>query len=618
MFFADAHVRREVRAIRSLAAFLCLGGASAARFVPAVTQKEEIVRDFTLVCILALALIFCAGSARSDCAPSPSDLISWWPGEGTAVDLRYGNDGVAIGGVTYGSGMVGEAFRFDGAANQHVLVPSHTTIDAQTLTLAAWVNPATFPNDFPMVVRRDRNPGTTLYALAVTSTGAAHVNIGGAGVVAGTIPLGSWTHLAATYDGSSIRLYVNGSEVGASSQSTTIGTSDQDLVIGGWKNEPSRAFDGSIDEVMLWSRALSAVEIAALWAAGSEGLCHLDPVAATTFYSVDIDNGMLVRVDGSDGEVTPLQTLEGEFVDVDLASDATKIYVLNSMLPDSVALLALDRETHALIWRVRLSWNGSPVRNAEGVTVKGDGIWVSFASNLECLGCSDAIGRVLEDGSVVDVAVFVQATSPPIPGDGDGLCARGDGRLIWWDTDPPHPAIPFNDSYRLAEVVTPPAASYSQVGYHQPYIRIHDIEFGVEGELWGINETLRRLYRIRPEDGALLGSFRYQSDYRLMGLALETPAVGAVGPSGERGASLCVSPSPSRGGVTITCEVEPCQGEIRIVDVLGRVVWTAHLTGHAVEWNGRSRSGLRVPSGVYYANLRRGRSVESRAFVLLD
>ena len=76
-----------------------------------------------------------------------------------------------------------------------------------------------------------------------------------------TTPLvGRWYHLVGTYDGSVIRFYVNGVEEANRNYSNAIPGSANPLVIGG-RSDNSRFFNGSIDEVAIYNRALSSLEI---------------------------------------------------------------------------------------------------------------------------------------------------------------------------------------------------------------------------------------------------------------------------------------------------------------------------------------------------------------------
>ena len=72
--------------------------------------------------------------------------------------------------------------------------------------------------------------------------------------------LNAWTHVAATYDGTTIRLYVNGAQAATKAQTGALLTSTQPLRFGGdgpW----GEWFQGSLDEIRVYNRALNATEI---------------------------------------------------------------------------------------------------------------------------------------------------------------------------------------------------------------------------------------------------------------------------------------------------------------------------------------------------------------------
>lgn len=80
---------------------------------------------------------------------------------------------------------------------------------------------------------------------------------------AGTLSLNTWTHVAATYDGTFSRVYVNGNIVDSAKVSTTIGQSyTTPLVIGNHSGTYSRYWQGNIDEVRIWNIVRSSAEIA--------------------------------------------------------------------------------------------------------------------------------------------------------------------------------------------------------------------------------------------------------------------------------------------------------------------------------------------------------------------
>jgi len=74
------------------------------------------------------------------------------------------------------------------------------------------------------------------------------------------LPLNTWSHLAATYDGATRRLFVNGVQVASLTQTGPIQTSTQALTIGG-DALYGQYWAGLIDEARIYNRALSASEI---------------------------------------------------------------------------------------------------------------------------------------------------------------------------------------------------------------------------------------------------------------------------------------------------------------------------------------------------------------------
>jgi hypothetical protein len=136
------------------------------------------------------------------------------------------------------------------------------------MTLEAWVYPTTVPNSWRDVVYK----GDDNYYLMVTSQPGSRPAAGGtfAGVNANAfgakLAANTWSHLAATYDGVTVRLYVNGVQAGSKAQTGAISTSANPLQIGG-DALYGQYFSGRIDEVRVYRVALSQAEIQADMAA---------------------------------------------------------------------------------------------------------------------------------------------------------------------------------------------------------------------------------------------------------------------------------------------------------------------------------------------------------------
>lgn len=169
------------------------------------------------------------------------------------------------------------ALSFDGVDDAvTVTAASGLIANAGGITLTAWVyptNPApSFPN-FDGFAGIRNNLDADFYLLQFSSTnvearfrGASGVNYD---IVAPVLTLNQWVHLALVYDGSWLKLYKNGLVFDSTAASDVISNSTVDLLIGNLLfNITNYYLSGKVDEVSLWSRALSASELYCLPANG--------------------------------------------------------------------------------------------------------------------------------------------------------------------------------------------------------------------------------------------------------------------------------------------------------------------------------------------------------------
>ncbi len=202
-------------------------------------------------------------------------LVGWWSfdeGSGTvARDLSgNNNNGTLVNGPTWTSGKVGAALSFDGV-DDYVNVPHSPSLNAPTqYTISAWV--------FGTFVKPDTNPWNNVavklipdnYGLWVSKDRFLHHCAVIAGVRQctnsnpGIIPQNEWVHVAATFDGTFMRTYLNGNVVVEGNFSGTLTTNTNPLEISrsgnGWAH-----MNGIIDELRIYNRSLTAEEIQAIY-----------------------------------------------------------------------------------------------------------------------------------------------------------------------------------------------------------------------------------------------------------------------------------------------------------------------------------------------------------------
>ena len=212
--------------------------------------------------LLIWLLLGAAGRADSGLVAA----YSFDEGTGTTVTdgSGNGNDGTINGATWTSAGQSGNALSFSGTRSR-VTIPDSASLDLTTgMTLEAWVNPSTVDSAWRDVIYK----GDDNYYLEATSSHNAAPGGGGTfngtdgAATFGTAPLAAntWTHLAVTYDGAMVRLYVNGVQVASGAQTGDILTSANALQIGG-DSFYGQYFQGMIDEVRVYSVALTAAQI---------------------------------------------------------------------------------------------------------------------------------------------------------------------------------------------------------------------------------------------------------------------------------------------------------------------------------------------------------------------
>ena len=219
------------------------------------------------------ALIFPAGDLTANDSPGPANEISaglvaaynFDEGIGTVTrDVSgMGNTGAISGPSWTTAGKFGQALSFDGV-NDWVTVADANSLDLTTgMTIEAWVFP-TATRPWQTVALKESAGGLaySLYAQEQAARPLAQVHTVADMSATGTtsLPLNAWTHLASTYDGANLRLFVNGIQVRSVAVTGAMPASADPLRFGGnavW----GEWFSGRLDEIRIYNRALTAAAI---------------------------------------------------------------------------------------------------------------------------------------------------------------------------------------------------------------------------------------------------------------------------------------------------------------------------------------------------------------------
>jgi GH25 family lysozyme M1 (1,4-beta-N-acetylmuramidase) len=203
---------------------------------------------------------------------APGNMVSWWPLDGNGSDIFGTNDLVAYNSVAYNNGEQGSAVYFDGG--------SYCSNSAASLpvpwTACLWVSRQNAPSTGAALT------GDGIYEIKLEQyKGTREVGITHLGVTdnlfspAYSVPTNTWTHLAFVGTSSNTLLYVNGAFQSTSTLSLPL---PRTYVGAGYVAKTGLFADymaASLDEFMIFNRALSATEINSIYQAGSNGLVRV-------------------------------------------------------------------------------------------------------------------------------------------------------------------------------------------------------------------------------------------------------------------------------------------------------------------------------------------------------
>ncbi|MFQ5677742.1 MAG: LamG domain-containing protein, partial [bacterium] len=219
-------------------------------------------------------------AAAQICVPPPSGLVSWWPGDGNANDIRNGHPGASVNGATFGAGKVDQAFSLDGVDDYVDIgdISAFEITSTSSMSVTGWIKTSMtvfgyvvnkmdiFTPDFGWYIRVNSD-GSLRFVIADNDNRVFIESI--------AVNDGNWHHFAATHDGGSgeMNLYVDGVLSGSATEFFgAIDDGGMPLRIG-ISSQGFWPFAGFIDEVSIYSRAISAQEVLADFNAGSAGKC---------------------------------------------------------------------------------------------------------------------------------------------------------------------------------------------------------------------------------------------------------------------------------------------------------------------------------------------------------
>jgi hypothetical protein len=214
-------------------------------------------------------------------------LVARWrfddrAGQRIVDESGHGYDGQIRGNPTWADGIAGGALQFDGDGDYVEVGANPEFSITNQITVAAWFKIATLDRESQAIVtkgdmawRLQKNRGT--HSLLFACFGLKMADEWGATRGRTKVDDDRWHHAVGVYDGTRISLYVDGKLDASAPTSGPIATNDEPVLIGENSEQTGRFWHGLLDEVRIYSYALSEDEITALYKEASPNAATQNP-----------------------------------------------------------------------------------------------------------------------------------------------------------------------------------------------------------------------------------------------------------------------------------------------------------------------------------------------------
>jgi hypothetical protein len=256
-----------------------------------IMTKQSLTKSLQLQMLCLMFLLVSGNSVlirAQACVQPPPNLVSWWKGEGNATDVLNLNHGTLQNGTTFVTGRSGQGFSFDGT-NDAIILGNSSSLQPSSITIEGWINMSDAPTGLENVFAKwGFDASVDSYLLGVINSGGL-IKVFGAtgdgatgdpGLAGGDMAINIWNHIAMTYndaDGTH-KLYQNGVEVASRVRPGGIFPTTSIAYFGREDSSELRFFSGIVDELSVYSRALSQAEIQLVFNAGASGKCQAAPL----------------------------------------------------------------------------------------------------------------------------------------------------------------------------------------------------------------------------------------------------------------------------------------------------------------------------------------------------
>ena len=284
-----------------------------------------------LLLILSLALSTTAFSQVPSYVPT-SGLVAWWPFNGNAIDESVNTNDGTVNGATLTTDRFGNsnsAYYFNvshwsfGSGGDDIYIPYNPTFNFSDFTVSSWVKRVSggstidSPNQWLSIIRRSQygysTPNGETWGLDIGNGASVNGPLLYGGVVeqspspapgfqclpSQTVPLNQWSFITMTYSLKTISLYIDGLLVCSTTNTgitiNTVGNSGISIGLSDQANGHWGPFDGKIDDIGIWNRALTQIEITALFNSSNVGINEVSQSNLFTVYPNPTNSALTIN-----------------------------------------------------------------------------------------------------------------------------------------------------------------------------------------------------------------------------------------------------------------------------------------------------------------------------------
>ena len=245
---------------------------------------------------LVYLFLFAAVTAFGQTVPSyvpTNGLVGWWPFNGNASDASGNGNNGGVSGASLAVDRFGQqasAYAFNGL-NNYITVSNSSNLNPSQITVSVWVYPTSFGPSEQYIINKSFDPQPRHWSIRIMASGRLNVETKVNGIYReywsnDTLDLNTWNHIVLVFDGNQTTLFRNTNNVLVGNDGGALDVSTHNLSVGYFPHSSMPPYgyfwNGRIDDIGIWNRALSAQEISTLFS-GCQDSLFVNPQNFTAF-----------------------------------------------------------------------------------------------------------------------------------------------------------------------------------------------------------------------------------------------------------------------------------------------------------------------------------------------